>query len=109
MKNCDNEIYAAGSDFTSDSFIIGTNLIHRKLKIEFICTPTTRIQRTSSTYHSYDLSTSRCISITSKDFYELLNLYNRTGGITKKEEEYLYDRVIDNNFVMYCLLTSDHM
>ena len=109
MKNSNDKVYQAGIGYTSDSFLMDTYLIFRKTRTEYVYTQYGLIQKTSSSFHAYDLSTSLCRIITSSDFYELLSLYNDTGGLTKKDEEYLYDNVIDNNFVMYCLLTSRYM
>jgi hypothetical protein len=107
--NSNEKTHQAGVDFTTDSFLMDTYLIFRKTKTEYVCTPSALIQRTSNTFHAYDLSAGLCKNITNKEFYELFNLYEDTGGLTKTDEEYLYDKVIDNNFAMYCLLTSIHM
>jgi len=109
MKNSNTEIYQAGIGYTSDSFLMDTYLVFRRTKTEYVSTPTALTQRTSNTFHIYNLETNTCWQITNIRFFELLDLYESTGGLTKREEEYLYGKVIDNNFAMYCLLTSAYM
>lgn len=109
--------YNGGVRFTSDCFLLDSLMFFRKLREEILVSPVgnwtnapvsvRRIQ--SSSFHYYNLQTLECKDIEGTQFYRALKIFRDNGGLSKIDEEYMYDKVLENDFVMYCLFTSDHM
>jgi hypothetical protein len=92
-------------------------MFFRKLREEILVKPigdwdkapvvVRRIQ--SSSFHYYNIQTMECKEIEGVQFHRALKIFRDNGGLNKTDEEYMYDKVLDNSFIMYCLFTSDHM
>jgi hypothetical protein len=65
-----------------------------------------------SSFHMLDISKNVStvpVEIEAGQFYRALDIFKKNGGISKVDEEYLYDKVLENDFVMFCLAKSDYM
>lgn len=116
-KDPDRYYCKAGTSFSSSCFLLDSLMFYRKIKDEFMSTPIGNWkgspicihQIQSSTFHVYNIQTQENKDIESCQFYETLDVFRKKGGISKIDEKCMYDKVIDDNFVMYCLLTSEYM
>jgi hypothetical protein len=109
MKSYNTELKLSKLEYTSDSFIIFTSIYFRRKITTYRASPGSITETNSDTFHVYDLSNGRCLKITAGHYYKMLVVFMQKGGLSKPDEKYLYDKVIDNNFAMYVLLTSTYM
>jgi hypothetical protein len=116
-KQSENGYFNAGTYFTSESFLLDNLLFYRKKKEEFFSVPIGDWKNApcntksicSSTFHIYDIHTQKCTEIGGIQFYTALRIFRENGGISKIDEEYMYGKAIDNNFILHCLFTSEYM
>jgi len=107
MKNFN--LIASGVEYTSDSFVTGTKLYFRRNVTKCESSESGLKSTSYSSFHVYDINGYICETIDAKKYYEEFFLFRLRKGISKAEEKLLYDKVMENNFVMYCLLTSDYL
>lgn len=101
-----------GVDLTSDCFLLGTVMFFRRNVNQYESTPLVKTLTQYSEFYAYNLDTNiltKSIKINGNIFYRALRRFKSKGGLSKIEEKYLYDDIINNNFVRRCLLTSDYM
>jgi len=103
-----NQEFLLGVEYTRNSFLQNELIYFHKSISTFKVSPSTYTETYYSTYYIYNIEENICEQIESKTFYEAYFEFIKVG-LSKKEETYLYDKAIDNSFVMYILLTSKHI
>jgi hypothetical protein len=107
--------YKSGTEFTSDCFVLDNLLFYRKKKGEFwTCpigdwegAPVSVREVYSSEFFIYNMAEKTTTVIQGIQFYRAMTIRRENGGTSKADEQYVYDKIMDDDFVMYCLIKSD--
>lgn len=100
--------FKAGVNYTPDSFLLNELIYFRKGISVFKTFQTMLVQSYSSTYHTYNIENHNCQQIKTDTFLEAYYNFQKKG-LDKKREAYLYDKAMEDDFILYFLLTSDLM
>lgn len=100
--------FKAGVEYTHDSFLLNELMYFRKNVSVLKVSPMILIQSCSNTYHTYDIEKRICEQIETNVFFKAYYSFKKEG-LNKKREAYLYDKAMEDDFILYFLLTSDHI
>lgn len=103
--NKKEEIFFSGIDYTSEIFIRRGLIYFKRTKSIFRTEPGALVLSFSDDFFVYDIDKGTCVKLESKPFYDQLSLFYKTG-ISKEDETLIYNKAIDNNFVLFCLFKS---